>query len=218
MSGNDDLVANWNAAYSRDESSTSWYEPRPRMSLWMLDHIGVGSDASVVDVGGGTSRLVDALLERGHTDVTILDLSTVAVRSAQTRLGGRGRLVHWAEGDVRTWRPGRTFHAWHDRAVLHFLTSAADQTSYRQTLQAVTETGSIAVIATFAPDGPQQCSGLPVARYSADQIADLLGPEWTVTAEARDEHTTPSGVQQPFTWVALRRSSPGPSASGPALR
>jgi trans-aconitate methyltransferase len=206
VSGNGDLAARWDAAYRREESSTSWFEPQPRMSLRMLDRLGVGSDASVVDIGAGTSRLVDALLERGHADVTVLDLSMVAVHAAQARLGERGPLVRWVEADVRTWRPGRTFDAWHDRAVLHFLTTKADQASYRRTLHGVTEPGSVAVIATFAPDGPKQCSGLPVAGYTASQIADLLGPQWTLTAHAREEHTTPWGASQPFTWAALRRS------------
>jgi SAM-dependent methyltransferase len=205
VTGDSELAANWDAAYARGDAANSWYEPQPTMSLRMLAEAGCISSASVVDVGGGNSRLVDALLGRGHTDVTVLDLSTIALQTANARLGDHGPLVEWVQGDVRTWRPGRTFDAWHDRAVLHFLTTDADRAQYVQTLQSATEPGSIAVIATFAPDGPHQCSGLPVARYSASQIADLLGASWTLIGDARDEHETPSGATQPFTWSALRR-------------
>ncbi|WP_137121312.1 SAM-dependent methyltransferase [Segeticoccus rhizosphaerae] len=204
-SGNDDLAAHWNAAYSREESSTSWYEQQPRMSLSMLDQVGVGSDASIVDIGAGTSRLADTLLTVSAGTPTSPWWTCPRSQCTLRRLASATK-PHWSTGlprDVRTWRRGRTFNAWHDRAVLPFLTSDADQVSYRQTLASVTATGSIAVIATFAPDAPQQCSGLPVARHTAD----LVGPEWTLTAEARDEHVTPSGMWQPFTWAALRRSS-----------
>lgn len=174
------------------------------MSLRMLDTAGVGPDASVVDIGGGASRLAATLLERGHGDVTVLDLSTVALDSS--RRGDRAELTRWVRGDVRGWRPERSFDVWHDRAVLHFLTTETDQARYRETLRAATAPGSIAVIATFAPDGPQQCSGLPVSRYTGEQIGGLLGPDWILVAETRDEHITPAGVMQPFTWVALRRN------------
>jgi hypothetical protein len=114
--------------------------------------------------------------------------------------------VHWLTADIRTWRPGRHFTAWHDRAVFHFLTAEPDWQAYLRALTGATAAGAAAVFGCFAPDGPQQCSGLPVARYDAGELADTLGRDWTLITQEREVHTTPAGLTQPFTWVALRRT------------
>jgi trans-aconitate methyltransferase len=171
----------------------------------MFDAVGVGAGDGVVDVGGGASGLVDALLERGHADVSVLDVSADGLAAAQQRLGANARRVRWIVEDLRAWRPDRTWRVWHDRAVLHFFTTDADRQRYLQVLSAATEVGSLAVFATFAPDGPQQCSGLPVARYDAEQLAGLLGSTWRLLLDDREQHATPAGGTQSFTWAALRR-------------
>jgi trans-aconitate methyltransferase len=172
----------------------------------MLDAAGVTPADPVVDVGGGASRLVDQLVARGFPDVTVVDVSAEAVRLAQERLGEHAGRVQWIVRDVLTWEPDRAWRCWHDRAVLHFFTTPTARDAYLRCLQAATRTGSMAIIATFALDGPERCSGLPVARYDAKQLADLLGRAWQVVAVARDIHTTPFGAVQPFTWTTFRRT------------
>ena len=184
----------------------SWFQATPRTSLRMLNAVGVTAAASLIDVGGGASPLAGALLERGFRDVTVLDISAVALRHARQRLGPHAGRVHWLIADIRTWRPTRRFQAWHDRAVFHFLTAAEDRQQYLRAMSAATSANAAAVFGCFAPDGPRQCSGLPVACYGPQDLADELGPSWALIADDRELHITPAGLTQPFTWVALRRS------------
>jgi trans-aconitate methyltransferase len=197
----------WDDAYRHGDTTRSWFQSQAAPSLRMLDAAGVRPTDSVIDVGGGASTLVDALLERGHTDVTVLDISGEGMRTAQQRLGARASRVHWLIADLLTWAPDRTWQVWHDRAVLHFFTTHADRRRYVHTLHSATEPGSVAIIATFAPDGPRHCSGLPVAHYDPRQLAELLGPTWQPLTDAREEHATPAGALQPFTWTAFRRQA-----------
>jgi trans-aconitate methyltransferase len=175
------------------------------MSLRMLDAAGIQADASVIDVGGGASPLAGALLERGFGDVTVLDISAAGMAYARQHLGARAGRVEWLVADVRTWAPGRRYRVWHDRAVFHFLIIAEERRQYLDVLESATEPGAVAVFGCFAPDGPQRCSGLPVARYAAHDLAGELGRRWTLISQDREEHHTPAGVIQPFTWAALRR-------------
>lgn len=200
------LATHWDDAYAQGETTRSWYEPEPVMSLRMIDAAQAGVDASVVDVGGGTSRLVDSLLARGHTDLTVVDLSRQALGIAQQRLGADSGGVQWISADVCCWTPGRVFDVWHDRAVLHFLTAPDDQDRYRHNLILATHPGSIAVFGCFAPDGPTHCSGLPVVRRDPHELAEFLGADWSMVAQDREAHTTPGGGVQPFSWAAFVRS------------
>jgi SAM-dependent methyltransferase len=195
----------WDDAYAAGDSTHSWFQPHSDMSLRILDTAGVSADASVIDVGGGASPLAGALLERGFRDVTVLDISAAGMAHAQQRLCDRARRVEWLVADLLAWQPWRCYGVWHDRAVFHFLTAAEDRRQYLQALDSATEPGTIAVFGCFAPDGPRQCSGLPVARYSSLDLADQLGTQWTLIRHAREEHVTPTGVIQPFCWTALRK-------------
>ncbi|MCU1658772.1 MAG: NodS-like protein [Pseudonocardiales bacterium] len=195
----------WDEAYGHGDSTRGWYQTRPAASLRMLDRCSVTPEAGVIDVGGGASTLVDALLARGHTDVTVLDISAAALAIAQRRLEANAIRVEWQVVDLVQWQPERTYGVWHDRAVFHFLTTAHARHRYFQALRDATGPGAVAVIATFAPDGPEQCSGLPVARYSPSELAAQFGSRWKIIAEDREEHTTPAGAVQPFTWAAFRR-------------
>ncbi len=185
----------------------SWTEDEPLESLALLDALGIASDAAVVDVGGGASRLVDALLARGFVDLTVLDVAASALAEARNRIGdpGPAARVEWVVADVTTWSPTRAYRVWHDRAVFHFLTEPSRREDYAQVLLRATDVGSVAVIATFAPDGPETCSGLPVERYDAEALATAIGPRFALVRAERVVHTTPWGSTQPFTWVALRR-------------
>jgi hypothetical protein len=197
----------WDDAYSRGVEACSWFQSRPGPSLRMLDAAAVTAADSVLDVGGGASALVDALLARGHTDVSVLDVSTAGLRAAQQRLGEDAAGVNWLVADLRSWRPGRTYRVWHDRAVLHFLTDEPSRQQYRAALTEATEPGSTVVVATFAPEGPSHCSGLPVRRYSIGALAAFLGDAFDLVHADRAQHTTPGGVGQPFTWAAFRREA-----------
>lgn len=194
--------AHWDAAYrGRGLHQLSWYQTEATRSLELIRGLGTAPAAAVVDIGGGASGLAGSLVDRGFTDVTVLDVSAVALAAARARLAD-GPPVTWVHGDVLTWQPARPYGLWHDRAVFHFLTAAADRGRYLRTLAAALEPGAGVVLGTFAEDGPEYCSGLPVSRYSPDGLVDILGPGVEPVATGRELHTTPSGSVQPFTWLA----------------
>jgi len=200
-------AAHWDAAWARGDDTQSWSEKYPGMSLRMLDAAEVSAADALIDVGGGASPLIRALLDRGFGDLTVLDISAAGMRYARDRLGSRAGQVHWVTADVLSWHPQRRYQAWHDRAAFHFLTTDEDRQRYLHTLDAATAPGAIVVVGCFAPDGPPRCSGLPVARYSPAQLARQIGAKWLVISQDREEHITPAGTIQPFTWIALRRQS-----------
>ena len=203
--GDRNSAARWDGAYAAGETTRSWFQRQPSMSLAMLERAGITAADSVIDVGGGASPLAGALLDRDFRDITVLDISAAAIQLAWRRLGTRAAQVTWVVADLRSWSAERRYRAWHDRAVLHFMTTAADQQAYRQALAAATGPGAVAVIGCFAPDGPEYCSGLPVSRYGPEDLAAGLGDGWTLLAADREEHRTPAAAIQPFTWAALRK-------------
>lgn len=174
----------------------------------MLDELGIASDASIVDVGGGASTFVDAVLERGHSDVSVLDISVAALELARQRLGPRGAEITWIGEDLLAWKPGRRFDLWHDRALFHFLVEESDRRRYVDVLRAATGPGGHVVVATFALNGPHRCAGLPVMRYDRPTLGAVLGPEFTLTLSFARQHRTPGGGVQPFTWAAFVRRDP----------
>ena len=197
----------WDDAYGHGDTTRSWFQPHARPSQDLIAGTGLHCDDGIIDVGGGASTLVDDLLDQGHTDVTVLDISTEGLHAAQRRLGPRSTQVHWLDADLLTWTPDRTWQLWHDRAVLHFFTTDDDRHRYVSALTSATAAGSHAVLATFAPDGPTHCSGLLVSRYTAPDLAALLGEQWQLLTHTRQEHTTPAGTTQPFTWAVFRRQT-----------
>ena len=207
MADQAEAAAHWDAAYAQGDGTRSWFETHPNMSLRMLDSAGVSAADALIDVGGGASPLAGVLLDRGFRDLTVLDISAAGMRHARGRLGPRADQVHWLTADVLSWHPPRHYQAWHDRAVFHFLTADEHRQQYLHTLDTATAPDAISVFGCFAPDGPQHCSGLPVARYSPAQLARRIGTKWRLISQAREEHITPAGTIQPFTWIALRRQS-----------
>lgn len=196
--------AHWDSRYREvGADSVSWHQERPTASLELFGILGLGPDQSVVDVGGGTSTLVDHLVAAGNKDVAVLDLSQAALDSTRARFEEPWR-VAWLHEDVTVWRPHRTWGVWHDRAVLHFLTSSEDRAAYRRALHAGVTPGGAVIIGTFAEDGPTHCSGLEVCRYSGTDLRSFLGPMFDVVAERREIHRTPAGAEQQFNWIAGR--------------
>ena len=206
MTGADERVAHWDAAYAGGHRRVSWFQDDPAESLDAIWRAAPAPDAPIVDVGGGASALAGRLLEQGRTDVTVLDLSAVALQLAGDRIGDDPR-VHWIAADVLAWKPERTYAIWHDRALLHFFTADADRARYAATLAKALHPGGHAIVATFAPHGPERCSGLRVRRSAATEIAALLGPGFELQHAATHDHVTPGGTTQPFTWAILRRAT-----------
>jgi SAM-dependent methyltransferase len=199
-------AAHWNDVYTRrDASSVSWYAPHLDASIALLERAGLGADSRVLDVGGGASTLVDDVLDR-VASVTVLDLSAAALDVARHRLGERASRVQWLAADITTavLAPGGFTH-WHDRAVLHFLTAEADARAYAEQCALAVVPGGHAVLGGFAPDGPQRCSGLEVARRSAAEVAHLLGEAFSLVHRHALVHRTPAGADQAFEYAVLRR-------------
>lgn len=196
----------WDEVYAaKGEAEVSWFQASPEPSLGLIRRAGVGADAAIVDVGGGASRLVDALLDSGFSDVTVLDLSAAALARAQARLGDRAAQARWIVADATGWRPERRYDLWHDRAAFHFLVDPADRAAYVGVLKQALAPGGQVILAAFAPDGPEKCSGLPVMRHDAASFAQELGPGFTLVEELAHEHATPWGSVQRFRFAAFRR-------------
>jgi trans-aconitate methyltransferase len=170
--------------------------------LELIEAMEIPREAAVIDVGGGASTLVDHLWERGFRDLTVLDISASALDEVRGRLGASA--VRRLHEDVLEWQPDRRYDLWHDRAVFHFLVDETDRRGYVETLHSALNPGGALVLGTFAPDGPEVCSGLPVRRYSADDLSHLLGATFEPLQRRHEIHVTPGAVRQPFMWIAGR--------------
>ena len=196
----------WNEVYATKGADTvSWFQARAEMSMRLIEAAGATKDSAIIDIGGGSSVLIDHLLDAGFVDVTALDISERALIGSKDRLGGRAAEVHWIIADILAWSPARAYDIWHDRAVFHFLTDACDREAYRATLLRGLRPRSSVILGTFAEGGPERCSGLPVQRWSADALTDELGSEFRLIESLREDHRTPGGAVQPFTWARFER-------------
>ncbi len=196
----------WNEVYAtKPADSVSWYQSVPRFSLDLIGRAGLAPEAAIIDIGGGASALAGRLLQNGYRDVTVLDISATALGVARAALGAEAERIHWIAEDITAWRPQRQYALWHDRAVFHFLPQAEDRAAYLAALRAGTKPGSQILIATFAPDGPERCSGLPVQRYSPQSLAETLGEGFMLVDFSRDDHLTPGGNTQHFQFSRFTR-------------
>jgi SAM-dependent methyltransferase len=199
--------AHWQNVYAtKAESDVSWFQENPAPSLDLIAATGISSDAAMIDVGGGASRLVDHLLERGFRQLSILDMSANALEQAKKRLGRRRDGVEWIVADIAAWQPVRVYDLWHDRAAFHFLTEPADRDAYVACLKKAVRPGGNVIIATFAPDGPERCSGLPIVRYDAAGLARTLGDGFGLVETRSHRHTTPWHSVQSFQFSSFRRA------------
>jgi SAM-dependent methyltransferase len=198
--------AHWENVYTtKGENEVSWFEDSATISLDLIRSTGVSTSASIIDIGGGTSRLVDALMNEGFEAVTVLDLSKQALAIAKTRLGSLGENVRWVVADVTTWEPSETYDVWHDRAAFHFLTEPKDRAAYAERASRAVRPGGHLIIGTFAPDGPERCSGLQVVRYDAASLREMLGSEFALMENRLHDHQTPWGTRQRFQFSRFRR-------------
>jgi SAM-dependent methyltransferase len=202
----DDRKLHWENVYStKGENDVSWFQENPAPSLELIHLVQAKQSDAIVDVGGGASRLVDSLLVDGFGDVTVLDLSAAALDTVRKRLGAKGNEVMWIAVDATLWEPPRTYDIWHDRAAFHFLTDAAQQAAYIERLKRALKMGGHLVMGTFALDGPEKCSGLPVARHSSDSLGELIGPGFELIDSRRHDHSTPWGSVQRFQFSTFKR-------------
>jgi ubiquinone/menaquinone biosynthesis C-methylase UbiE len=197
----------WERVYSTKAADrVSWFQPHAEQSLDLIEATGASPGASIIDVGGGASTLVDDLLQRGYSAITVLDLSAVALACARARLGALAANVNWIEANVtEAPLPAEAYEIWHDRAVFHFLTSAAERRAYVDTVLRSVKPGGHVIVATFAEDGPTECSGLPVMRYSADELHGEFGEFFQLVRHKKETHVTPFGTEQKFVYCYWRK-------------
>lgn len=207
----------WDAVYQKKRADeVSWYESRPEKSLDLMRSTGVRDDDPIIDVGGGASRLVDELLAAGHGDLTVLDVSASVLEKLRERLGSAASSVTLVHQDVTAFQPARRYALWHDRAVFHFLTQREDRELYIGALRRGIRPGGHVLMATFGPDGPERCSGLPTVRYDAATLAAELGADFALVESFLVVHRTPWNANQQFLYCRFRAlpvSPPPPSPS-----
>jgi SAM-dependent methyltransferase len=198
----------WENVYStRQTDAVSWFQPHADLSLDLIKATGAGREAGIIDVGGGASTLVDDLVADGYTDLAVLDLSEAALDAARKRLGPQAERVEWIVADItKAALAEQRYDIWHDRAVFHFLTDPADRAAYVQAVLRSVKPGGHVIVATFAEDGPLQCSGLPVVRYRPGELHDQFGAAFTLLKHQKEAHSTPSGAMQQFIYCYCRRS------------
>lgn len=197
----------WEKVYqSKANDSVSWYQEHADLSLRLIDESAVDKSAALMDIGGGASTLVDDLLRKGFGNISVVDLSAAALAAAQKRLGLMAAKIIWIEADItQAQLPPASVDLWHDRAVFHFLTSESDRAAYLQLLLQTLKPSGYLLLATFAEDGPQQCSGLAVRRYSAAELGNFFGSYFSLVVSEKEVHQTPFNTTQNFVYCLFKR-------------
>lgn len=195
----------WEKVYSSKQADeVSWFQPHAALSLQIIHDNQVPADARILDVGAGASTLVDDLLMNGYSHLTVLDISGAALHKTRSRLGARAKEVVWLEADILNFAlPANQFDVWHDRAVFHFLLSEQERSQYVAQVLRTVRIGGLVIVATFAEDGPEKCSGLPVMRYNANTLHAEFGKSFELLGSVSERHLTPSGNEQRFVYVSL---------------
>ena len=196
----------WESVYEqKDPQQVSWYQPHLEQSLKFIDDARLDRDAAIIDIGGGTSTLVDDLIARGYVNVSVLDISSTAIESAKARLGKRASAVRWLAADITQieLRAG-AYAFWHDRAVFHFLRESEDRRRYVAAAKRAVAPGGHVLIATFGPEGPSRCSGLDVVRYDPDGLHAEFGAAFQKVGSSTEVHETPWGTEQQFVYCYCR--------------
>ena len=201
-----DRSAHWEGVYAtKGETEVSWFQESPATSLELIRQAHPDHEAAIIDIGGGASRLVDGLLREGYRSIAVLDLSAHALEATKKRIGPTAANVDWIVADVTTWQPMRSYDVWHDRAAFHFLTEPRDREAYVERLRSAVHPGGQVIIGTFAPDGPEKCSGLPVQRHDSATLAAELGASFELLDTRTETHHTPWNSTQAFQFSRFRR-------------
>lgn len=196
-----------NVFTSKNESAVSWFQENPAFSLNIIQEENLPLDAAIIDVGGGASNIVDSLLNMGYSSLSVLDVSAKALDKVRARLGDQEKMVQLICADITNWQPTTSYRLWHDRAVFHFLTEERDRQAYVEAIHQAVVPGGRVIISSFAMDGPEKCSGLPVCRYSHESLAREMGEGFVLSGGLLEDHTTPSGKVQRFQYTILTRTS-----------
>lgn len=201
-----DVQAHWEKIYAeKAPDAVSWYRPHLETSLVLIEQATAGRSASVIDVGGGESTLVDDLLARGYENITVLDISHAAIDANKKRLGRASERVHWLCADItRADLDPSAYDVWHDRAVFHFLTATRDRIAYVRQVARAVKPGGYVIVSTFGPEGPMKCSGLDVVRYDAESLHREFGVHFSLLRSSKELHRTPFGTIQQFLYCYCR--------------
>jgi 2-polyprenyl-3-methyl-5-hydroxy-6-metoxy-1,4-benzoquinol methylase len=203
-----DRKSHWEKIYNNKISmQMSWYQEKPTLSLQLIRKIQLAHDAPIIDVGGGSSLLVDCLCKEGYTNISVLDVSAKALATARDRLGDDANKVEWQQKDVTQFVPPHQFSLWHDRAVFHFLTDKSDRENYLKVLNRALEPNGHIIIATFAIGGPEKCSGLDIVQYDAEKLMSELGTGFELVETKTETHITPTNQEQRFAYFRLNRKA-----------
>lgn len=199
--------AHWENIYStKRETEVSWYREHLKNSLQMILQTGIGRESAIIDVGGGSSTLVDDLLENSFTDISVLDISAAAIEKSKARLGKKVGKIEWIEADItQVSLPENHYDVWHDRAVFHFLTSAEDRRKYVELVMRSLKVGGHIIVASFGLNGPAKCSGLDVLRYSPETMRNEFGNKFKLMSSFNENHQTPFGTTQEFIYCYCRK-------------
>lgn len=200
----------WEDAYQNKlPSERSWTQDIPSESLQYIDQLSLPCSTPIIDIGGGGSHLAEQLLHKNFADISVLDISKSALQESKLRveeLHPDQKMIQWIAADITTWSPPRTYGLWHDRAVFHFLVDTQQQQQYVRTVANATQSGAHVIMSTFAMDGPEMCSGLPVQRWSSLSLAAMFADNFSTLESRVQQHITPWGSTQSFTWLVLRRN------------
>lgn len=201
-----DAKTHWEKVYaSKAPETVSWYRPHLETSLALIEHAATGYSASIIDVGGGESTLVDDLLAQGYENITVLDVSQTAIDVTKKRLGLAAEQVHWLVLDVTDAQLERSaYDVWHDRALFHFLTTSEQRAEYVRQVGHAVKPGGHVIVSTFGPEGPTKCSGLDVIRYDAESLHDQFGARFRLVKSSKELHRTPSGATQQFLFCSCK--------------
>jgi SAM-dependent methyltransferase len=204
-----DRKMHWDRVYKESPpTELGWYQAHPEMSLKLISETGIGLEGGIIDVGGGTSKLIRLLLDKGYRRLTVLDISSNSIERAKIQFGQKANLITWIEADITDFKFTEQYDLWHDRAVFHFLTDSQDRKGYIDSLNQALNLDGHLIISTFGLDAPPRCSGLKVARYSPETLHKELGDNFDLIDSSDEVHTTPSGVKQSFTFCRfIKRTS-----------
>jgi 2-polyprenyl-3-methyl-5-hydroxy-6-metoxy-1,4-benzoquinol methylase len=198
--------SHWDNIYNdKDHKEVSWYQESPQISLQLLDKIGATTGDSIIDIGAGASTLVDALIDKGYSKLSVLDISENALSIVKQRLGVNANVPSYYVSDVTEFSPDRQFDVWHDRAVFHFLTHAEDRDKYVSRLDTLLSDNGKVIIGTFSLNGPKKCSGLDIEQYDETKITNVLREYFQLIDTCVDVHSTPGGIQQEFMYFLFNR-------------